>query len=488
LRRNLVPMTAQTTTRADTIRLIEPPAATHRDLHLLGLIVLLAGAFLPMLDFFIVNVALPTIDRDLTASPAALELIVAGYGTAYTLFLVIGGRLGDAFGRRRIFMIGLFGFSITSLLCGIAPNIETLIGARVAQGISAALIPPQVLATFSATLAGHRRSRAVSLYAATGGIAVVIGQLFGGVLLHLDIAGTSWRPIFLVNVPIGLVGLLLAGRFVPNTRTPRPAGVDVPGTALLGVTIVALLIPLTEGRALGWPAWIWPVLALAPLAAIAMILVERRSETAGRTPLLPPSLLRVTAMRRGLPLAVPFFMGFGAFMFVFALTVQNGLHQDALHSGIAITPMAIGFFVGSLTVPQLVTRYGRSVLTTGMVLQAIGLATLIPVLLSAWPHLDLPAMTPSLFIAGIGQAFGLGGLFRLVLASVPEHFAGVGSGVLVTVQQGSLALGVASLGTLFEVIAEHGMAGAFVTVVTIQIAVAVIVSLASRRLPDPAQH
>jgi len=481
-------MTQQTATRADTIRLVEPPAAAHRDLHGLGLIVLLVGAFLPMLDFFIVNVALPTIDRDLIASPAALELIVAGYGTAYTLFLVIGGRLGDAFGRRRIFTIGLLGFSVTSLLCGIAPNIDTLIAARVAQGISAALIPPQVLATFSATLAGHRRNRAVSLYAATGGIAVVVGQLFGGLLLHLDLAGTSWRPIFLVNVPIGLVGLALAARFIPDTRSPRPAGIDVPGTALLGVTIVSLLIPLTEGRALGWPLWIWPMLALAPLAAIAMIAIEHRSERSGGTPLLPPSLLRVTAMRRGLPLAVPFFMGFGAFMFVFALTVQNGLHQDALHSGIAITPMAIGFFGGSLLVPRLVNRYGRRVLTAGMLLQAIGLATLVPVVLSAWPHLDLVGMTPSLAIAGIGQSFGLGGLFRLVLASVEEHFAGVGGGVLVTVQQGSLALGVASLGTLFEVVSTHGMAGAFVTVVTIQIVVAVAVSLASRRLPDPAQR
>ncbi|MDQ1717756.1 MAG: hypothetical protein QOE71_3502 [Pseudonocardiales bacterium] len=450
------------------------------------MIVLLIGPFLSMLDFFITNVALPTIDRDLNASPAALELIVAGYGTAYTLFLVVGGRLGDAFGRRRLFSYGLFGFTVTSLLCGIAPGVGFLITARVVQGISAALITPQVLATFQATLTGSARSRAVSRFAATGGIAVVIGQLLGGLILQLDIAGTGWRPIFLVNVPVGVVGLLLAKRVVPDTRSSHPATIDFPGTALLGLAIVALLIPLTEGRALGWPWWIWATLAVAPVAAVALVIVERRTEASGKLPLLPPSLLRLTAMRRGLPLAVPFFMGFGAFMFVFALTVQDGLHADALHSGLLITPMAVAYFIGSLLVPRLVNRYGRAVLTTGMVLQASGLAILLIEVTSQWPHVGSMDMAPGLVVAGFGQALSVGGIFRLVLSNVPHALAGVGSGVLVTVQQGSMAIGVASLGTLFEVRAEHGFAGAFGLVLGIQVAAAVVIALASRLLPHPA--
>ncbi|HEY2041897.1 MAG TPA: MFS transporter [Jatrophihabitans sp.] len=316
---------------------------------------------------------------------------------------------------------------------------------------------------------------------------MVVGQLLGGLLVQANIAGTEWRPIFLVNVPIGLIALALTYRLVPDTRSPHPASIDIPGTALLATTIVALLIPLTEGHSLGWPAWIWALLALAPVSAAAMIVVEQRTERAGRLPLLPPSLLRVPAVRRGLPLAVPFFMGFGAFMFVFALTLQNGMHTDALRTGLAITPMAVAFFVGSLLVPRLVQQYGRTVLTVGMLFQAAGLVALVWQLLAQWPHVDLVELAPGLAVAGFGQALGLGGLFRTVLASIPESLAGVGSGVLVTVQQGSLALGVASLGTLFTVRAAHGFANAFAVVVVIQIVIAVLVSLASRRLPAPAQ-
>ncbi len=472
-----------TALRAAPVRTIPAEAST---LSPAGLIVLLMGAFLPILDFFIVNVALPTIDTDLHASAPVLELIVAGYGTAYALMLVIGGRLGDAIGRRRMFVSGMAGFTLASLVCGIAPNVDVLIAARIAQGMTAAAIVPQVLASFQATLEGQARARAIGLYAATGGLAAAVGQLLGGLLVSADIAGLGWRPIFLVNVPVGLVGIALAARVVPETRSPAPASVDVPGTALLGITLVSLLIPLTEGHALGWPVWTWLLLGLAPLAAAAAFTVERRSETAGRTPLIPPSLVGLPAMRLGLAMAVPFFMGFGAFMFVFAITVQDGLRQSALHAGVAITPMAVGFFLGALAVARLVTRYGRRVITVGLALQAVGLATLIPQLLGHWPHLDVLAMTPSLAVAGVGQSFALGGLFRTILADVPPRLAGIGSGVLVTVQQGSLALGVAALGTLFTALSATNMRTGFAVVVGIQVLIALIVGAASLRLPSPA--
>jgi MFS family permease len=452
----------------------------------LGMAVLLLGAFLPMLDFFIVNVALPTIDATLHASAPMLELIVAGYGTAFAVSLVVGGRLGDAFGRQRLFMIGLAGFTVTSLLCGAAPTVGVLVAARVLQGVSAAMIQPQVLATFQATLDGERRSRAIGLYAATAGVAVVVGQLLGGLLLDANIAGTTWRAIFLVNVPIGIAALILAPRVVPASRSPHPAGVDRPGTLLLAVTVVALLIPLTEGPALHWPVWLWGVLALAPAAAAAMIAVERRSERAGGTPLVPPSLIALPLVRRGLAMAVPFFLGFGAFTFVFALTVQDGLHNDALHSGLAITPMALGFFVGSLLTARLFARYGQRLLAVGFGLQALGLGALLWVVATQWPHVTIE-MAPGLAAAGFGQALGLGSLFRTVLGGVPHRLAGVGSGVLVTVQQGSLALGVASLGTLFVSLSTHGMRVAFLVVVGIQTLFAVVLAVSSPRGPAPAE-
>src|SRR6266496_254185 len=346
---------------ADPIRTTAPPALSP-----IGLVVMLCGAFLPVLDFFIVNVALPTMDSTLHASAPMLELVVAGYGVAYALMLVVGGRLGDAIGRRRMFVAGLVGFTISSLLCGIAPNIGVLIATRIAQGLSAAMSQPQVLATFQATLDGHRRARAIALYASMGGVAASLGQLLGGLIVNADIAGLSWRPIFLVNVPIGVAVLALTRRFVPATRSPKPASVDLPGTVLLGVAIVALLVPLTEGRVLHWPTWIWLLLAVSVVAATAMVIVERRTERAGRTPLVPPSLVSLRSMRRGLSIAMTFFMGFGAFMFVFALTVQNGLHESALQSGLAISPMAVAFFAGTLMAPRLLARYGRRVVVAGL--------------------------------------------------------------------------------------------------------------------------
>jgi MFS family permease len=471
---------------ADDITVLAEPQRPTSALSPIGLIVLLCGAFLPILDFFIVNVALPTMDATLQASAPMLELVVAGYGTAYALMLVVGGRLGDAMGRQRLFVVGVAGFTVSSLLCGIAPNIGVLIAARIAQGLFAALSQPQVIATFQSTLDGQRRARAIGLYAAAGGIAASVGQLLGGLIVHADIAGLSWRPIFLVNVPIGIAVLALTRRYVPATRSPHPASVDLPGTALLGIAIVSLLIPLTEGRVLHWPAWIWALLAVSFVAACTMVIVERRTESGGRVPLVPPSLVGLRSMRRGLTLAVPFFMGFGAFMFVFALTVQQGLHENALRSGIAITPMAVAFFAGSLAAPRLLARYGRRVVVAGLGLQAVGLVWLIDVMHGSWPHVSFLSTVAPLVLAGVGQAFALVGFFRIVLADVPAQLAGIGSGVLVTMQQGSLALGVASLGSLFVTLADSsGMRHAFTVVVGIQAAIAVAVALLAVRLPDP---
>ncbi|MCT9110003.1 MFS transporter [Streptomyces mirabilis] len=197
-----------------------------------GLAVLITAVFLPQVDFFIVNVALPTIQSSLGASAGALELVVAGYGTAYAATLVLGGRLGDMIGRRRMLLIGMSGFVLTSLVCGTAPGIGVLLAARILQGAAAGLVVPQVIATLHATLSGERRHRALGLYSSAAGAAIVVGQLVGGLLVTADVAGTGWRPIFLVNVPIGAVALIAAGRFVPASRSPHPLGLDLVGTLL----------------------------------------------------------------------------------------------------------------------------------------------------------------------------------------------------------------------------------------------------------------
>jgi MFS family permease len=425
----------------------------------LGLMTVLIGVFLPMTDFFIVNVALPTIDRDLHAPAGMLQLVVAGYAIAYALLLVVGGRLGDAVGRKRLFLAGMAAFTVTSLACGVAPDIGALVAARALQGAASAMMLPQVLSTIQATRSGPARARALGSYGATGGIAVVAGQLLGGLLVSANIGGTSWRPIFLVNVPVGIAGLILASRLVPDTRSDDPAPIDRRGTLLLGWATLALLIPLTEGRSLGWPLWTIVLLITAPVAAIAFVRAERAMEERGGVPLVPVSLLRVPSMRRGLVLAVPFFTGFGGFMFVIALTLQDGSGISALDAGVILVPMALGFLAASLSTARLLPRFGRRVLTAGALIQSAGLVAVILELARSWPHPTALWMAPGMLVLGIGQGLIMSPLFGAVLSEVPPRKAGVGSGVLATTQQTALALGVATLGSLYLTIAVPGSVG-----------------------------
>jgi len=464
---------------------LRPPQAQPRTLTSAGLTVILVGVLLPMIDFFIVNVALPTIDTDLRASQPLLELVVSGYATAYALLLVLGGRLGDSGGRKRLFLIGMAAFTATSLACGLAPSATFLVVGRVAQGASAAVMVPQVLATIQAATTGEHRTRALARYGAAGGLAAVLGQVLGGLLVSANIDGLGWRPIFLVNVPIGLAGLVLAKRYVPDTRHGAPEPIDGVGTILLGLTVLALVVPLTEGRSLGWPAWTIAVLIFAPIAAAAFCAFERRAERSGRSPLVPPSLLRHPSMRRGLMLALPFFAGFGAFMFCYALLVQEGLHASALKAGLGLVPMAAAFLLASLSTARLLKRFGAKVLGAGGALQAVGLIILAVTVYLGWPHLAVIDLAPGLAVAGLGQGLVMSPLFGIVLAEVPPAVAGAGAGVLTTTQQTALALGVATLGSLFLALAGDGtgVRTAFIVVLAVQVAVAIGVSAGARRLP-----
>ncbi|MEV7558374.1 MFS transporter [Streptomyces sp. NPDC089795] len=450
----------------------------------LGLFTVLLGAALPLIDFFIVNVALPSIEHDLAAGPALLELVVGGYGVAYAVLLVLGGRVGDSLGRRRLFLVGMAAFGVTSLACGLAPNAWSLVAARVAQGAAAALMLPQVLATIQATTEGPRRARAMSLYGATGGLSMVAGQILGGVLVAANLGGTGWRAVFLVNVPVVVIGLVLAVRTVPDTRAGRPAAVDVPGTLLLALSLVSLLLPLTEGRAAGWPLWTWISLAVFPVAAVAFYFTERRADRKGLTPLVPPSLLRLESLRRGLVLVVPFSIGFGGFMFVLAVTLQQGLDMGPVAAGLALAPMAVAFFGASLAGPRLVARFGSRIVTAGGVIQAAGIALLLATLRHGWPDLGPAVLAPGIALAGLGQGFQLPVLVRLMLSDVPNDRAGAGSGVMITAQQSAVALGVATLGSLFlALVPAAGVRTAVSVALLVQLGLIALTVLLSLRLP-----
>jgi MFS family permease len=449
-----------------------------------GLFTVLLAAALPLVDFFIVNVALPTIDRDLNAGPAVLEMVVAGYGVAYAVLLVLGGRLGDMFGRRTLFLWGLATFALTSLACGVAPNAWTLVGARVAQGAASALLLPQALATIQAATSGSRRGKALSYYGATAGVASVVGQVLGGLLVSADLAGSGWRAIFLVNVPVAAVALVLALKAVPETRSQHPARIDRPGTLLLGATLIALLLPLTEGRAAGWPLWSWLLLAVSPVLAAAFAAVEMRGERTGGNPLLPPSLLRLHSVRSGLLLIVPFCLGFGGFMFVLAVAMQDGLHFGALSAGAALVPLCAAFFAASLLGPRAVARFGRRTVTGGSFVQGVGLLVLAGTFFWGWPHLGVWALAPGMAVTGFGQGFVLPVILRIVLSEVPPAQAGVGGGAMATTQQSSLALGVATLGTLFLTLSSSvGVRDALVWALLAQLAAVALTTALTLRLP-----
>ncbi|MFJ8928257.1 MFS transporter [Streptomyces sp. NPDC102364] len=465
---------------------IAPPvrSGTGTPLSGPGLFTVLLGAALPLIDFFIVNVALPTIGRDLSASEPVLELVVAGYGIAYAVLLVLGGRLGDLIGRRRLFLGGMAAFGLTSLACGLAPTAWTLVLARVAQGAASAAMLPQVLATIQATTAGTRRAKAMSMYGATAGLSMVAGQVLGGVLVSADLFGTGWRSVFLVNVPVVVLALVLAVRTVPETRSDRPEPVDVPGTVLLALALMALLAPLTEGRAAGWPLWTWMSLAAFPGLAYAFYAVERRADRAGQTPLIPPSLLQLVSLRRGLMMVVPFSIGFSGFMFVIAVALQQGERLSATSAGLALAPMAAVFFVASLAGPRLVARWGTRVVTAGGLLQAAGIVLIALAAWRTWPDLGVLQLLPGAALAGAGQALQLPIIFRIILSEVPTERAGVGSGVMTTTQQASLALGVATLGTLFLSLASsQGMRDALITTLLVQLATVALTVGLSLRLP-----
>jgi MFS family permease len=450
----------------------------------MALLTVLLGVLLPIVDFFIVNVALPTIDTDLHAGPAVLEMVVAGYGVAYAVLLVFGGRLGDMFGRRNLFLWGLATFALTSLACGISPNAWTLVGARVAQGAASALLLPQALATIQAATSGSSRGKALSYYGATAGVSSVVGQVLGGVLVSANIAGSGWRAIFLVNVPVAALAFVLALRSVPETRSPNPARIDRSGTLLLAVTLITLLLPLTEGRAAGWPLWSWALLAVSPFAAAAFVAVERHGERTGGHPLLPPSLVRIHSVRSGLLLILPFGVGFGGFMFVLAVALQDGLNFGALAAGAALAPLCAAFFAASLLGPRAVARFGRATVTFGSLVQGVGLLALAGTFYWGWPHLGVWALAPAMALAGFGQGFVLPVVIRIVLSEVPPTQAGVGGGAMATTQQASLALGVATLGTLFLSLSSAiGVRDALVWTLLAQLGTVVVTTALSLRLP-----
>ncbi|WP_250403639.1 MFS transporter [Streptomyces cellostaticus] len=480
-REGVPPLTEPDATRQPTAG----PAPSAPGLSGVALVVVLTGYALSIVDASIVNVALSSVSDDLHGGAAALELVVSGYGLTYALGLVLGGRLGDAFGRRRVYACGLAAFTLTSALCGLAPTIELLVTARLLQGAAAAMLVPQVLATIQAVTEGQARARAIGMYGATAALGMVVGQILGGLLVSLDVAGIGWRSVFAINVPVGAAALL-AVRRVPATRAGAKPGFDPVGTLLFGVTMVCVLAVVVAGPDLGWPLWLWALLAVAAVAALALVRVERGLEAHGGSPLLSPSVLSRPGMRRGLAAMVPFSAGFGAFLFVYALVGQGHFGLDGLASGGVLVPFAAAFFVVTLFTPRIAAALGGRIVTLGAVVQCAGLPLLALAIGLGWPHPSLALVLVGIGLFGVGAALTGPALFRMILADVPPAQAGMGSGVLVTSQQMATALGATVGGTLYVSLSGWlSTVSAAVLVVALLVCFTMTVLVISLKLPDP---
>jgi MFS family permease len=423
--------------------------ASSVQLGSVGLATLLLGLLMAIVDFFIVNIALPSIESELGASTAELELVVAGYGASYAALLVLGGRLGDRFGRRRAFLTGVAGFTAASALCGLAPSAPALVALRVVQGSCAALLVPQVLAIIQASLQGSERQRALAAFGATLGAGAVIGQLTGGLLVQLNLAGLGWRPIFLVNLPIGMLTFLAAAKLAPSDSGNRHVGFDLRGTLLVALSMVATIIPVTLGRDLGWPLWSLAMLPISPLAIGLALWWGRRLELAGREPLLPPSLLAIGNMRAGIGVAVLLFLAAGGFFLTIALTLQDGLGLSPFEAALSMVPFATTFLITSIVGRRLAERWGGGLVQAGGALFASGMALIALVCLVAGSGLAGWMLLLPLAVVGTGQGAVVAPLIGIALAGVPAHRAGAASGLMTTTIQASLAVGAALIGLVF---------------------------------------
>ena len=421
-----------------------------------GLILLLTGQMLPLIDTSITNVALDSITHSLHATATELELIVALYGVAFAVCLALGSKLGDNLGRRRLFMWGVAAFGVASLLCGMAGSVEQLLGARVLQGAGAALIVPQILATLHVTLKGTAHAKAISLFGGIGGIAFIVGQMGGGWLVSADIAGLGWRNAFFINVPICLLVLALSRRYVPETRRETPSRIDWQGTALLAVILCCLLFPMALGPELHWPL----VLQLALIAVVPLMLWMRvsalRKQQRGEHPLLPPRLLKLTSIRFGMVIALLFFSAWSGFMFCMALTMQAGLGMAPWQSGNSFIALGVAYFVSAWYAPKLITRYSMGrILMTGLTVQIAGLLLLIATFWRFGQANTALTLAPATILIGYGQALIVNSFYRIGMRDISSCDAGAGSAILSTLQQATLGLGPAILGTLFLTFARH---------------------------------
>jgi EmrB/QacA subfamily drug resistance transporter len=450
------------------------------------LAVVLAAEVMDLLDSTIVNVAGPSVRRDLGGGASTLQWLSAAYTLTFAVFLVTGARLGDLFGRRRLFLIGSAGFTLMSAACALAPSPGLLIATRALQGGFGALLIPQGFGLLKEAFAEEEMGTVFGSFGPVMGLSAIAGPIVAGLLIDANLLGTGWRLVFLINVPVGIVALATAWRTLPRTVPAPGTKLDVGGMALIGAASVAIIYPLIEGRAEGWPAWIFALLALGIVLLGTFALYERRRREA---PLIEPGLLRNRAYVDGLVVALFFFATFAGLMLIVSLFCQLGERFSPVHAGLTLVPITAGMVVTLGASFALVARFGRTLLHLGIVLAGAGCAVLAVTLSGANSATTL-ALTPGLAIVGLGAGFIFGQLFDIILAGVAMDQVGSASGVLNAIQQLASALGIAVLGTVFfsELTAGHLPTHALATTAWLCVIPLAVTFVLAFRLPRRARE
>ena len=447
----------------------------------LTLAVLLLAAFMNLLDISIVNIAIPSIQRNLHAGYADVQWALAGYTLAYALVLITGGRLGDTFGRRRLFLIGVTGFTVMSALCGAAQTPGMLIASRVAQGVFGAIMIPQVLAVIQVIFPSAERIKALAAFGVTAGLGTVSGPLLGGLLTQHNLLGLDWRPIFLINVPVGIAAAAASAVLVRESRAPQPPRLDPGGVALISAALLLLLFPLVQGRQLGWPLWTFVAMAGSVPVFAAFVAYERRKDRRDGSPLVQMRLFRSRAFAVGIMIAVTFFLGVTSFALILTLFLQTGLGFGPLHAGLTFLPFSGGVLVASAAAAGLAPRFGRGVTMAGALVMAGGMAYLIATVHHYGGAVTTTEMIPALVVAGLGMGTVLAPLADILLSGVRTQDAGSASGLFNTSLQLGASIGVAVIGVLF-----FGFLGSQSAPAAATVAPALHAGLVSAGVPAPA--
>lgn len=427
-----------------------------------ALAVILSAAFLVGLDFFVVNVSIPAIRDDLRATFSDVQLVIASYGLTYAVLLISGGRLGDIYGRKKMFILGAAAFTVASMLCAVAPSPGFLIFARALQGIAGALLYPQVLSIVQVTFPGPERAKAFGLFGTVIGTSSFSGNVIGGLLVDANLWGLSWRPIFLINLPVGIATVIAAVKLLKESRSPKARRLDSVGVVLMSLALVLLLYPLIQGREAGWPLWAFVSMTAAMPVFVCFVLYEQRVTRLGGSPLVELSLFRDPIFVTGLISGVCFFGGAAAFFLVLTVFLQNGLGYSPRDAGLTFASFALAFLASSLASVRVQPILGSRIINAGIALMITGLIALLWVTSSKGANLRGLELAPVLMIYGMGQGFVMPTLISTILVNIKGHDAGSAAGVLSTVQQLSFASGVAVIGTVFfTVLGQSATIGGF---------------------------